>query len=276
MLGESIGIGLEGQQLEASVGPYRADILCRSTSDDSLVLIESQLKRTDHSHLGRLLTFAAGLDAFTLVWVVERFTEEHRAAMDWLHRITEDGFHFFGVEVELWRIGDSVPAPKFNVVVKPNDWAKTVREQGAATESSATEALRPDYWRGFAAHLEDAGSKLKLQSPSNRLWANLSIGRAGVHLPAVVSVRERFVCAKVYFKGPRGLRYFQLLEEQRQQIDRELGEVPTWEHSAGGKNSQIHLWRDADPSDRTSWLELFKWTREKLEALDRVFRARIA
>ena len=126
LLSETIGLELEVEAQEKHVGPFRADILCKDTVTDSWVLIENQLERTNHTHLGQLLTYAAGLDAVTVVWIAERFTEEHRAALDWLNEITAEGFSFFGLEIELWRIGDSPMAPKFNVVSHPNDWTKTV------------------------------------------------------------------------------------------------------------------------------------------------------
>src|SRR6476646_1010509 len=88
LLSEAIGIELEVESQERSVGPFRADILCRDTTDRHFVLIENQLERTDHTHLGQLLTYAAGLDAVSIVWIAARFTEEHRAALDWLNRAT--------------------------------------------------------------------------------------------------------------------------------------------------------------------------------------------
>src|ERR1017187_4187913 len=128
LLGEAIHIDLEVEAQEKAVGPFRADILCKNTENDNWVLIENQLERTDHTHLGQLLTYAAGLDAVTIVWVSPNFTEEHRATLDWLNGITDQRFNFFGLEIEVWRIGDSPMAPKFNIVSKPNDWAKTVKD----------------------------------------------------------------------------------------------------------------------------------------------------
>ena len=121
LLGETIGIDLEVEAQEKNVGPFRADILCKDTVTNHWVLIENQLTRTDHTHLGQLLTYAAGLNAVSIVWLAERFSEEHRATLDWLNEITDERFNFFGLEVELWRIGKSPIAPKFNIVCKPND-----------------------------------------------------------------------------------------------------------------------------------------------------------
>ena len=125
VLSETLNLDLETAGQEASVGPFRADILCRDTLDDSWVLIENQLERTDHTHLGQLLTYAAGLQTVTIIWVAATFTDEHRAALDWLNEITDERFRFFGLEVELWRIGNSPAAPKFNIVSKPNEWVRS-------------------------------------------------------------------------------------------------------------------------------------------------------
>jgi hypothetical protein len=111
LLGEALGMELEIEAQERNVGPFRADILCKDALDGSWVLIENQLEHTDHTHLGQLLTYAAGLHAATIVWVAGRFTDEHRAALDWLNEVTGEKFRFFGVEVELWRIGSSPAAP---------------------------------------------------------------------------------------------------------------------------------------------------------------------
>ena len=163
LLSDALGVELEVVQAEAAVGPYRADIHCRDVLTEASVLVENQLEKTDHTHLGQLFTYAAGLDAVTVVWIAQRFTEEHRAALDWLNRITHADFRFFGIEVELWRIGDSALAPKFNLVAKPNDWAKTIRETAAAEqpERSASRTLYSEYWQGLTDLILDRGSRIR-------------------------------------------------------------------------------------------------------------------
>ena len=174
LLGETIGVELEVEAQERNVGPFRADILCKDTVTDSWVLIENQLERTDHSHLGQLLTYAAGLEAVTVVWIAERFTDEHRAALDWLNEITDEGFSFFGLEIELWRIGDSPMAPKFNMVSHPNDWTKTVSRISPTGELTATNQLYLEYWTGLRDLLEQRDGVLNPKTPSvaklDRLW----------------------------------------------------------------------------------------------------------
>jgi hypothetical protein len=152
LLGEALGLDLEVEAQEKAVGPFRADILCKDIQTNSWVLIENQLERTDHSHLGQVLTYASGLGAVTIVWIAARFTEEHRSTLDWLNKITDSSFRFFGIEVELWRIGSSPAAPKFNIVSKPNNWSQSVATAARAldqAELSETRIMQRDYWAGL-------------------------------------------------------------------------------------------------------------------------------
>lgn len=117
---------LELDSTEKGVGPFRADLLCKEPHTDQWVLIENQLEQTDHMHLGQIITYAAGLNAVSIVWIASSFTEEHRAALDWLNEITSESTNFFGVQVELFRIGNSPVAPHFRLASKPNAWSKRV------------------------------------------------------------------------------------------------------------------------------------------------------
>jgi len=103
LLGDTIGMELEVESVETDVGRYYADILCKETTSDRYVVIENQIERTDHDHLGKTITYAAGLGATAVVWVAKHFTEEHRGAFDWLNEMTKAEVSFFGLEVEAWR-----------------------------------------------------------------------------------------------------------------------------------------------------------------------------
>ena len=121
----ALGIDLVVEAEEKEVGPFRADILCKDEATEEWVLIENQLERTDHKHLGQLLTYATGLDAVSIVWIAKEFSEEHRATLDWLNKITNDRHNFFGVKIEILKIGDQM-APNFKVVSQPNDWSRSI------------------------------------------------------------------------------------------------------------------------------------------------------
>jgi len=159
ILGDTLGIELDLEAQERAVGPFRADVLCKDCGTGAWVLIENQLERTDHTHLGQLLTYASGLEAVTIVWIAAFFTDEHRATLDWLNRITDESFRFFALEVELWRIGESLAAPKFNVVSKPNDWSRSVARAARSiddSELSETRLMQRSYWSALNAALDEA------------------------------------------------------------------------------------------------------------------------
>ena len=137
LLGEAIDIPLSLKGQETDIGTFRADILAKDTATGQAVLIENQLERTDHTHLGQLITYAAGVRAGIVVWIADTFTDEHRAGLDWLNESTPDSIKFFGVEIELWRIGESQIAPRFNVVSAPNAWARTVTRTVTRTVAPA-------------------------------------------------------------------------------------------------------------------------------------------
>ena len=277
LLSETLGLGPEGLEVqgqEQAVGPFRADILCRNTDDNSLVLIENQLARTDHTHLGQLFTYAAGLNAVTLVWIAERFTEEHRAALDWLNGITDDSFHAFGLEVELWRIGDSPPAPKFNVVAQPNEWVKQAKETRAATATTDADRLKLDFWEGFAEHM--ASKRSSFRPPKlNRAWNwhSWGLGRSYFQLAASVNVRDGVNAVWINIAGPDVEAHYRLLQAEQATLESELGCKLEWE--AGEKERKIIVRRQGDTTDRSQWPVQYAWLLDTMKAFDRVFRARI-
>lgn len=277
LLGETIGIELEVESQEKNVGPFRADILCRDTIDNHYVLIENQLERTDHGHLGQLLTYAAGLEAVTIIWVASRFTDEHRAALDWLNNATTSGFNFFGLEVELWRIGDSALAPKFNVVSQPNDWTKTVREQAGAAQSgplSDFQRLHLEFWTQFRQYLADRGSSIQITRPSASHWSNVPVGRTNFVLSPWNGMRDHRSGVEFSMTGPDAKAHFGLLQQRyHDQVEQRLTPLGTleWRPLPNNKVSQVRVMRASTPSNPETWPELDAWMATTLETMHALF-----
>lgn len=276
LLGDTIGIELQVESQEASVGPFRADILCRDTTTNSYVLIENQLERTDHGHLGQLLTYAAGLDAVTIVWIAKRITDEHRAALDWLNGITAGGINFFGLEIELWQIDDSPFAPKFNIVSQPNDWSKTIREQAASGPDglTTTNQLNLQFWTQFRQYLEDRGSPARINRPSKDHWTYSPVGRTGFSLAAVNSMRDNWSAVEIELTPPHAKEHFALLQNRYADAVengwRPFGRVE-WREMPNNVASKIRVIRDSVPSDSGTWPELNEWMARALEAGREIF-----
>ncbi|MCB0055172.1 MAG: hypothetical protein KDE24_37085 [Caldilinea sp.] len=147
-LAEVIGVPLELAGTEVAVGSFAADILARNRLDDSLVLIENQLEEGDHGHLGQIMTYLAGLEAQTVVWIAPSFREPHLSAIRWLNEHTAEDFSFFAVRLRVVRIGESPFAPIFEVAEKPNDWDRQLK-QTASTEGSGYYDVKQSFWRAF-------------------------------------------------------------------------------------------------------------------------------
>ncbi len=275
LLSEAIDIDLEVIGQERNVGPFRADILCKDTLSGHYVLIENQLERTDHLHLGQLLTYAAGLNAVSIVWVSPRFTDEHRAALDWLNRMTVESVNFFGLEIELWQIADSPVAPKFNVVSQPNDWAGTVAQQVAADTIGVLtdkQRLHLEYWTQFQCFMEERESPIRVPKPSKDSWISISVGKSYFALIVTNGMRDGFSQLHLAISGPQAKTYFHQIHEQHHDpIEGVLGPLD-WREPPNAKESQIVLRRSTTPTDQLTWPELNDWFSGAIESWVEVFR----
>lgn len=280
ILAETLNMDVEVEEQEKLVGPFRADILCRDTSSpdhEAWVLIENQLERTDHTHLGQLLTYAAGLRTVTIVWVAQRFTDEHRAALDWLNEITDERYQFFGLEVELWQIGDSLAAPKFNIVSKPNEWS---RKAGAAKSSTGPDsergALYRRYWTEFSERLAKRNSPIVARQPQPQQWMDFAIGRSEFWLAAMLRRKEQRVSVYLSLSGDDAPAHFELLRQDQEAINAYLGRALQWRQLA--KSCQLLLIhpRETNLDDPEDWAWQHEWLAETLEKFDSALRPRIA
>ncbi|MGI8907415.1 MAG: DUF4268 domain-containing protein [Candidatus Sumerlaeaceae bacterium] len=285
LLGETIGIELECATCENPVGDFSADIICQNTFDDKLVLIENQIERTDHDHLGKLLTYTAGRKASFIVWVAKTFREEHRAALDWLNENTSEEFSFFGLEVELWRIADSPPAPKFNIVCQPNNWSRReheiAREDGELSEGKQ---LNREYWTAFMAYLREHGRQ-STPKPLAQLWMNFPVGRSGMRLSTVASTyntpRNSWSIGELRMEvlcdSEESAAIYEQLAERRVEIEAALEpDEVCWHKKPGVRLRRLYVRRDADIHNRTDWPAQHEWLLQRLHRFEKVFRPLVA
>ncbi len=272
-LAESLGLDdLELVATEHWVGEFKLDILCTDGTDQ--VIIENQLEKTNHSHLGQILTYAAGIGAKKVIWVAESFRPEHIAALDFLNQNTTDELNFFGVEVELWRIDDSPLAPKFEVVAKPNEWAKTGREQAkAAAQASPIKQQQLKLWQELVKKLATESPHIKPQKPLPQHWLNNSIGRAGFNLNPTVNSRDERLGVEVYIHHADSKKMYQELLEKRAEIEQALGFELDWQELPDAHSCRIATWRTGSPiHDEGQWPNYLTWYVERLTKMNAVFK----
>jgi hypothetical protein len=280
VLGETLGIDLQLEASERSVGPFRADILCKDIGTDAWVLIENQLERTDHTHLGQLLTYASGLEAVTIVWVAARFTDEHRSTLDWLNKITDESFRFFGLEVELWRIGDSPAAPKFNIISKPNDWSRAVSHAARAiddAELSETRVVQLAYWAALHVALNRIKGPISgNRKPQPQSWMAYSIGRTEFNLEAATIRQKRQIRIVLYVKGEKAKLHFGRLLQQKSDIEAQIGYALEWDEVPTRQDCRVgSLLQNVDPENKSDWPRQHEWMATRLNEMHQAFVGRV-
>ena len=278
VLGQTLGLSLETESVEKEVGSFRADIVCKDIGTGFSVLIENQLERTDHDHLGKLLTYAASLQTATVVWLAAHFREEHRAALDWLNRITPEDFRFFGLEIELWRIGNSLVAPKFNIVSMPNDWSRSVASTIGGAKKSETKLKQMEYWAGLQSVLDSQNGQVAgNRKPQPQSWMNYPIERTGFDLAAAMNSKKKWVRVELYISGEEASERLGLLERHRDEIERELGYQLEWgDQLREARDRRIAYYlRDIDLEEESDWPRQHEWLARHLNDLHRAFVQRV-
>ena len=272
-LGEALNMELADVKCEVNVGQFRADIVCSNTADDSVVVIENQLRESDHNHLGQLLTYAAGLEARTLIWVAESFTDEHLAVINRLNAMRDEDFQFFGVEVKTAEITDSPYGVQFNVVAKPsvsihpspnnaNSWPEQFYVQFREDLTANNSPLRP--------LAQDWNEKY----PS---YLGFDIGRwPEIWLAAWLDLKGTRIAANLHMKGPNAGSRFDELKNNLQEIETQFGAELQWKKPSW-QVPQVGVYKNiANPTNEANWPEQFEWLRSNLERLAEVFQPIIA
>lgn len=257
LLSDAIGIDIVLEERESSVGSFSVDIYALEESTERRIIIENQLEDTNHDHLGKLITYASGKEAEIIVWVVKRARDEHRQAIEWLNENTGVNIGFFLVEIELWQIDDSAIAPKFNVVERPNDWAKQMKNVGSL---SATKQLQLQFWQQFSEFIKDTYPKeFTSRKAFPQSWYDLSIGRSAYRISLTVNIKDKFLGAAIYI--PDDKDKFAMFKEHALEIEKLIGEKVEWREAT--KSTQIIILRSCDISEKDQWNDDFKWLMDK-------------
>ena len=272
-LSKALHMDLELEGVEVTVGPFSADVVLRDANTGQRVVVENYLETTDHDHLGKLITYAAGLEAHWAVLVAKTFRPEHRSALIWLNLISGEDSGFFGIEVHAVRIGDSPAAVQLGVVVAPDDFSRQAR---AGTKAmTETQALYTDWWAEFLPALHDAHPGWSsARTPSYANWMNFPSGKGGVRYGlsfAYPTGASRYTLrAEVYVDD--GASMFSLLEAQRSRIEGECSHELRWEPLEDARASRVAVYLDpANPADRSKWPEYRAWAIKTLGELRRAF-----
>lgn len=275
-LAEVLGLELELMQREAAVGDFSVDLLAHDLGNDRVVIIENQLEPTDHTHLGQIITYAAGLNAGVVIWISRQFREEHRQALDWLNRVHVGQTEFFGVLLEVLQIDSSAPAVNFRLVAFPNQWSRVT--SGAAQELTPRRVAYQRFFQGLLDELREKHKLTNARAAQPQSWTSFSFGIGGFSLAVCFSLGGR-IRTELYIDtkdAEQNLLIFDALSKDRTAIEREFGEALEWERLDEKRACRIACYRPGSVVDSDEKLEeLHVWSVERLQRFKRVFSARL-
>ena len=274
-LAEELDLGeLQVEGVEVPVGPFSADILAKDASDN-LVLIENQFGKTDHDHLGKVLTYAATLEATAVIWIAERFTDEHRKAIEWLNEHTSEDLSLYAVEIELWQIDNSKPAVRFSVLSQPTELARQATAVKAAGPMTDARKLQLEFWTMFRSRLLEQKVLPSAQAARPQYWFNISLGRSNMHLSCIADTYNGRIGIRVYLRSKIADAALMQLQADRKAIESEIGAELVWNPNPNKLDKIIVLDREADLDDRGKWDEYISWLVDKVAKFRKAFGPRI-
>ena len=259
LLGDLLGVEISLAKNEHKVGDFSLDLLGTNLTDDSPLIVENQLERTDHSHLGQLLTYAGGLEPSTIVWIASEFRDEHRAALDWLNQVTDEQTHFFGVVVKAIRIGDSAPAPWLELVVKPNQWSELSKRASQSSEITERKDRYLRFWDSLLTINRDKHRMFARKRPDSREWLSLGSGITGITIG--MNVQRHRIYVDLYFKGDaeRNLARFEHLRASKDLVEDTFGSGLSWEELEERKACRIGFYGEGSILEEESWRQSQDW-----------------
>lgn len=267
-LSDTIGIDIVLEERESSVGNFSVDLYALEEGTERRIIIENQLEDTNHDHLGKLITYASGKGAEVIIWVVKRARDEHRQAIEWLNQNTGVNIGFFLVEIELWQIDDSAIAPKFNVVERPNDWAKQMKNVDSLSE---TKQLQLHFWQQLSEYIKSNDSYAKEFTPRKaqpQHWYDLSVGSSSYHIGLTVNTQKNRLGAEIYI--PDDKDKFAMFKEHAQEIEKMIGEKVEWREAT--KATRIITLHSCDISKEEQWDDAFNWLMDKALVFKRIVK----
>ena len=234
-INEIVGLNLVDIQTEVSVGSYKCDIVAKDEFSNKIVIIENQLENTNHDHLGKIITYASGLNASVIIWIVSKARDEHSSAIEWLNNHTDEEVSFFLLEAKLWKIGDSAPALQFKVIELPNNFIKTSKPT-SNKELNKSQIGRLNFWTLFNDVIQERG-ELNTRKPSTDHWYNFSIGTSRCHIAVDLLSRESKVRVGIWI--PDDKEMFDELNSNKEEIEKQLNMKLDWERLNDKKGSRI-------------------------------------
>ena len=237
LLNEKLGLTLVDINTEAYVGAYRCDIVAVDETTGIKVIIENQIENSNHDHLGKIITYASGLDAKVIVWIVKEARDEHRSAIEWLNNNTVQDINFFLIELHAYQIGNSDYAPMFQIVEQPNDFIKEQKGKKSTDTMNKSQSERLGFWTLFNDHVVERNKPFAIHKASSISWYNIAVGTSQAYISVSLVNKDSYIGVELYIASNKEL--FDKLYAEHEKIEKELGFEVDWQRLDNAKASRI-------------------------------------
>ena len=267
-LAEAVGIDIQLVESEVAVGDFSVDLVGEEPGQSRPVIIENQLERTNHTHLGQLLTYAAGKDGGVIIWVSPEIRPEHRNALEWLNDATRGNLDFFGVELEVLQIeGSDRKAPNFKVVVAPKGAIQKPISANPTTVATTERGRRyQEHFQKVLDSIRERQPGITRRKSRPKSWIRLPAGRRGFKFSLAFATGGPRVEISIDTRDQvSNKRAFDLLEERKGEIENRIGTELSWDRLDNRRVSRISWYYDQPVTimDSNEKLEKLKdWTVE--------------
>lgn len=274
MLSDEIGLTLTDISKEVFVGSYRCDLVAKDETTGIKAIIENQMEATNHDHLGKIITYASGLDANIVIWIVKEAREEHKSAIEWLNNKTIKDISFFLIEIRAYKIGDSLPAPKFVIIEKPNDFVKTANLSTDSGELSKTQSERLNFWNIFNEALISRNKPFNVRKATTDNWYDVALGTSEAHISITLVNKTNSIGIQVYINDNKKL--FDKLFLESEEIENKLGFNMDWQRLDNIKASRIIYYIDGlDFDNHDNYDKLINEVIDRVITIKETFRNHI-
>ena len=258
-LNDILGLTLVDISKETYVGSYRCDLFAKDETTGIKVIIENQLEMSNHDHLGKIITYASGLDAKVVVWIVKEAREEHRSAIEWLNNNTNSNINFFLIEIHAYKIGNSDNAPMFQVIEQPNDFIKNNKSINSNDTMNKSQSQRLEFWNQFNNVLVERGKPFNVRKATTDHWYNVAIGTSDAHIDITLVNKDSVIGVELYITDNKDL--FDKLYQKKDEIESDLGFKLDWRRLNNSKASRIVTFiKSLNFDDHSNYNELINKT----------------
>lgn len=268
LLANQLGIEIELIGTEVPIGRFKIDVLAKEPNTNEKIIIENQLESTDHDHLGKVITYAAGLDARYLIWIVKDVLAEHQKALEWLNEHLDEEIRCFLIKIEVWKIGDSKPAPRFEIVSVKNDWVASIKNSASSTGLSPIRIKQLEFWTQFRDYVKEIDANTKINKPAPQHWINFSMGNSLAHIAVTMNTQKKCFTVQLYIPDNKTL--FTFLRDNEEEINNMFESKLQWFEAnvASGLYVQLDV---KDTFDVTRQNEYFSWLYQNVLEFKEIF-----